>query len=322
MGNFEEKIALAVRKELLTPEFIARKGGRIFWVKPTTAGDYATFVAEHPAYSDGVAAVYTTVDAAVSVCTASEGDVVIVTEGHTEALASATALKLDIAGVRIIGQGVGNSRPTITLNTATTTTVPVSAASVSVENIIFTANFADIVSVFTLTTANNFKIDGCSFKATAVDMNFLYIVDTDATTSNADGLTIINSKWIEVDTADKSMVKMDGDNYDVTISNNFVQLGAANNTASLMAIITGKSVFNAQIIGNRVFRLNTDTATGAILVTTDQADNSGVIADNFVQHADTAGELLITASSGFGTFNNLASGVAGASGYVLPAIDA
>jgi uncharacterized membrane protein YeaQ/YmgE (transglycosylase-associated protein family) len=42
---------------------------------------------------------------------------------------------------------------------------------------------------------------------------------------------------------------------------------------------------------------------------------------NQCQHADVAAEILVTASSGFGFFGNLASGVAGASGYTLPAAD-
>lgn len=271
---------------------------------------------------DGESRFHATIDAAINSCTANAGDIILVAAGHAETLSDATSLNLDIAGITIIGLGAGNDRPTITLDTAITATIPVSAANISVKNIIFTANFADIVSVFTLTTANNFTIDGCYFKATAADMDFTYIVDTNTTTSDADGLTIVNSKWIDVDLVCESMVKMDGDNYDIVIKNNFVQLGVNNNTAALMAIITGKSVFNAQITDNRVFRLNTDTATGAILVTTDQSDNSGVVARNFAQHADTAAELLITASSGFGTFENYASGVAGASGYLLPAADA
>ena len=271
---------------------------------------------------DGEVRFFDTIDAAVSACSANRGDVIYVMPGHTETLSTATSLNLDIASITIIGLGEGNNRPKITLDTAITTTIPVSAANITIKNVIFSANFADIVSVFTLTAANNFKLDGCYYKATASGMNFKYIVDTDATTSNADGLTIVNCKWIEPDTATLSMVKMDGDNYDVEIRNNFLQLGVNNNQAAIMAIITGKSVFNAQITDNRVFRLNTDTATGAILVSTDQTDNSGIIARNFVQHADSAAELLITANSGFGTFDNYASGVAGASGYLLPAADA
>ena len=270
---------------------------------------------------DGTSRFFATIDAAVNACTAGAGDVILVAKGHTETISNATSINLDIAGITIIGLGAGNDRPVITFDTATTTTIPVSAANITVKNMILTANFADIVSVFTLTTAKNFRLEGCYIKATATNMNFLYVVDTNATTADTDGLTIVNCKWIEPDLATKSMVKMDGTNADITIANNFVQLGVLNNNAILVAIATGKIITNAQIIGNRCFRLNTDSATGALLVTTDGSTNSGIIANNFVQHADTAAELLVTASSGFGTFLNYASGVPGASGYLLPAAD-
>ena len=251
----------------------------------------------------------------------SSGDAIVCLPGHVETVSAASGIGLNIAGISIIGMGAGASRPTVTLDTAATATIAVSAANVSIKNIVFTANFADIVSLFTTTNANNFKLDNCYFKATATNMNFLNIVDTDATTGNASGLTIVNSKWIEPDTATDSLVKMDGTNADILIEGNFLQLGVKNNTASVMAVAAGKVVTNLQIISNRVFRLNTDTATGAILFSTNGSTNSGIVANNFVQHADVAAELLITASSGLGTFSNFASGVAGASGYVLPAID-
>lgn len=305
---------------------VAQRGnpGKTLLVKNTGASDLAALRDTYNYKTDpidGSTLIFASIDEAVGACRAGLGDEILVAPGYTETISTATALKLDVAGVTVRGLGVGSSRPTITLDTATTTTIPVSAANVKVENVILEADFADIVSFFTLTTANNFHLKGCYFKASEAAKNAKYVVDTDATTSNADGLTIEGCKWIEPDTATESMVKMDGDNFDVTIRDNFVQLGVKNNTPALMAIAAGKSVFNAQVVDNRVFRLNTDTATGAILVTTNQSDNSGVVARNFAQHADTAAELLVTASSGFGFFENYASGVAGASGYLLPAAD-
>lgn len=262
-----------------------------------------------------------TIDTAVGLCTANGADTIYVAPGHTETISSATALALDVAGITIIGLGNGNNRPTITLDTATTATIPVSAANITIKNMIFSANFADIVSFFTLTTAKNFTLDGCLFKATAANMNCKYVVDTNATTADADGLTIKDCVWIEPDTATETLVKMDGTNDSVVITGNRLVLGVKNNTPSLVAIATGKILTSADIASNRVYRLNTDSATGALLVTTDGSTNTGFIRENRVQHADTAAELLVTASSGFGCFENRASGVAGASGYLLPAAD-
>lgn len=264
---------------------------------------------------------FSTLAYAVTQCIANRGDVIFIKPGHAETISSATALTLSIAGVAIIGLGLGANRPTFTLDTATTATINVTAANIAIKNCIFSANFADIVSFFTLTTAKNFTLEGNLFKATATNMNSLYVVDTNATTADCDGLSIIGNKWIEPDTATLSMVKMDGTNDSVTISGNYLSLGVNNNKAALIAIATGKIITNADIGSNRVFRLNTDSATGALLVTTDGSTNTGMIYSNFVQHADTAAEVLVTASAGFGVFQNFASGVAGASGYLLPAAD-
>jgi len=296
--------------------------GKRFYVLKSASTFYGDLANVLKSDSDGDSRLFTSIDAAVNSCVASRMDEIVVLPGHTETISSATALNLDVAGVSIIGLGSGSLRPTLTFDTATTATIPVSAANISFENVVFSANFADIVSVFTLTTAPNFKLKNCEIKATATNMNFLYVVDTDATTSNANGLTITDCRWVEPDTATLSMVKLDGDNSGIVLKDNFLELGVNNNKAALMAIITAKSAFKVHIEGNRVYRLNTDTATGAILVSTDQSDNSGIICNNFVQHADTAAEILVTASSGFGLFDNKASGVAGASGYLLPAADA
>lgn len=294
--------------------------GKVFWLS-----DAATLQVRQRGGSDGNKGTYdspfATLSYAVSQCVANRGDVIMVKPGHTETISSATALTLSTAGVAIIGLGVGTNRPTFTLDTATTATINVTAANVAIKNCIFTANFADIVSFFTLTTAKNFTLEGNLFKATATNMNSLYVVDTNATSNDCDGLTIIDNKWIEPDTATLSMVKMDGTNDSVTISGNLLTLGVNNNKASLVAIITSKILTSVNISGNRVYRLNTDTATGAILVTTDDSTNTGMIFDNYVQHADTAAGILVTASAGFGVFQNYASGVAGASGYLLPATD-
>jgi len=127
--------------------------------------------------------------------------------------------------------------------------------------------------------------------------------------------------WIEPDTATLQFVKMDGTNERMVFNNNRLFLGLKNNTPSIMAIATGKAVTALTCQENTLYRLNTDSATGALLITTDVSTNTGIVSGNFVQHADVAGEILITASAGFGVFQNFASGVAGASGYLLPAAD-
>lgn len=259
-----------------------------------------------------------TIDAAINKCAA--GDKIVVLEGHAETISSATAINCDVANVMIIGLGEGKRRPTITFDTATTTTIPVTAAGVHWDNIIFTANFADIVSFFTLTTANNFRLTRNLFKSTATNMNSLYVVDTDATSNNADGMLIRGNRWVEPDLATVGWIKMDGTNDDLRFIENYSNLGVLNNK-SLITVAAGKLVTNLQMLYNNTIRLNTDTATGGLLFHTDGSTNSGIVAGNFSQHADTAAELIVTASSGLSLFQNYSSGVNGNSGYVIATID-
>ncbi len=264
---------------------------------------------------------FATLDYAIGRCTAGRGDIIFVMPNHAETISSATALNLDVAGVAIIGLGVGTSMPTFTFDTATTTTIPVSAANITVSNCRFLANFADIVAPFTLTTAKNFCLDKPYIGAVSANMNFLSVVDTDATTNNADGLYIDSPTWIEPDLATLSFVKCDGINDNWTIINPRMTLGVKNNTPSLIAIATGKYLTSLFVDGYYIYRLNTDSATGALLITTDSSSNTGLINHGVFQHADTAAEVLVTASSGFGFHDNRSSGVAGASTYLLPAAD-
>lgn len=294
--------------------------GQVFWVYNGTAispgqrggsdGNRGTFDAP-----------FATLDYAIGQCTANRGDIIFIKPGHAETISSASAVTADIAGVAIVGLGSGTLRPTFTLDTATTTTINVTAANVSIKNCRFLANFADIVSVFTLTTAKEFTLEDCFIGAVATNMNFLNVIDTNATTSDADGLYVSGNRWTEPDTATLGFIKMDGTNDRVTFIDNDLTLGVKNNTASFMAIATGKIVTGLKCGNNRLYRLNTDTATGGLLITTDGSTNTGMIYNNYAQHADTASEILVTASSGFGFFDNKASGVAGASGYLLPAAD-
>lgn len=296
---------------------VPRARGRDYYVSSTTGqAATATTGASGKSYKEAIS----TLAGAITKVTAGQGDRIIILEGHVETLSSASALTLSKAGVEIIGLGRGVNRPTFTLDTGTDTTINVTAARVKIKNCIFSANFADIVSFFTLTTAKTFTLEDCKFQATATNMNALYVVDTNATTADADGLTIQNCEWVEPDLATVGWVKMDGTNDNVKFNDNYSNLGVQNNK-SLITVATGKIVTNLQMLRNRTIRLNTDTATGALLFHTDGSTNSGIVADNYSQHADTAAELIVTASSGLSLFQNYSSGVNGNSGYVIATID-
>lgn len=264
---------------------------------------------------------FSTLDYAIGRCTASRGDIIMVKPGHAETISTATALALDVAGIAVIGLGVGSLRPTFTFSTATAT-IAVSAANVYLRNLLFVANFADVASVFTLSTAPEFSVEECEFRDTSSILNFLTVITTGATDAAADGLVFNGNKIRSLGTtAATTMIKLAGNMDRVEINRNYYTGAVLNNTAALLAH-GAEVVKNLQMKGNEVFRLSTDTATGAILITTTSTTNTGMVSDNQVRHGDVAGALLVTAGSIYGMTNNLANGDADSSGYVLPAIGA
>lgn len=286
--------------------------GSVVWVDSVTGSDNNTGVYNQP---------YATISGALAGCTAAKGDIIMCKAGHAESISSATSLTMSKSGVAVIGMGQGANRPTITFTTANTATINVTANNVSFTNMVFVANFLDIAAAFTTTTATNFTLDNCQFTDTSAVLDFVVLVDTGTTTNATDGLTINNCSWYGLGTGSgTAMVKMDGTNARITITNNYMT-SAATTGAALMPIITTK-VVTGLMANNNIFVLTqaTNLATG-ILITTDGSTNTGMISRNLIQGLDATTEILVTASSGFRFSQNYYSGAADASGYLLPAAD-
>lgn len=105
---------------------------------------------------------YTTIDSAVSACTANNNDLVIVLPGHAETIVAASAIDLDIAGVTVIGLGQGSNRPTVTFGTATTASIDFSAANCTLKNIRCVSN-VDSLAAFVIGGAGTATIEDCDF---------------------------------------------------------------------------------------------------------------------------------------------------------------
>lgn len=265
---------------------------------------------------------FATLSTALNACTASRGDIICVMPGHAETISSATALTISKAGVAIVGLGAGSLRSTFTLDTATTATINVTAANVSIFNVLFKANFAAIASCFTTTTAKNFVLANCEFRDNSSILNFAAIVDTGTTSNDTDGLALVNCNWYGLGaTSNTCVVKMDGTNDRLTIRDCYFAHAAVTD-AGLMPIATGKVVTNAVIDNNICNFVGATGATTGILITTNGSTNSGIISRNFIQSLDATTEILVTASSGFIFSQNYYAGVADKSGYLLPAADA
>lgn len=295
--------------------------GKVFWVSNASTiqqgqrggsnGNRGTFDAP-----------FGTLEYALSQCTANRGDIIYIKPGHAESVISATALNFDVAGVSIVGLGTGTKRPTFTFTTANTATIPVTADNMSVSNCKFVGNFLSIASCFTVAAAADFVIDNCDFSDTSATLGFLSIVTTTVSV-NADGLTYTNNqRKSDATTSPGPDLVIAGTMSRLRVNGNkSIHTVASNNVAAL--IEHGALVMtNAEVIGNLVYSVNTDTATGAILVKTTATTGSGIIAHNRIRALDVAGAIVVTAAAvQYGMFDNLYTGETTLlSGFVLPAI--
>lgn len=130
--------------------------------------------AEFPPDGDGVARVYSSIEAAVAAASPARGDVVLVAPGSN--FAQSDADSWDVEGVEVIGLGNGNNRPTITFND-TAAEITIGASGVRVSNIRFLASVSGISRAIDLDSGfSGHRIDNCEFGHDAAGDDFIVSV--------------------------------------------------------------------------------------------------------------------------------------------------
>ncbi len=106
------------------------------------------------------------VDDAIGKCTGANGDIIHVATGHAETDMDGTTgqiFDVDVAGVTIVGEGVGDARPTFTFTTdATNALVDLSADDCRLTNLRFLCNMASQENMIKV-HGDNCEIDHCDF---------------------------------------------------------------------------------------------------------------------------------------------------------------
>lgn len=259
-----------------------------------------------------------TIAQAYAKCRANKGDRVIVLEGHTETISASTAFAT--AGVTVIGLGVGRNRPTITLDTANTATLAISADNNRFFNLRFVANFLSIAACFTLTTAKGFRLQGCSFTETSNVLNFLNIVKSTGAANTVDGLHIEDCNWNGLGTTSVNSFLLSANDIDgARLIRNHVKLARTATAAALATITAG--VVTDIIIDDNVCITQATATTGGSLINVGGTTSTGVVKRNYSQTLTTTADLLFTTTVGLAAFENRVSGVIGATGFVIPAAD-
>ncbi len=262
-----------------------------------------------------------TIQYAKSLCVAGRGDIIFVLPGHAETISTAAILTLDKAGVAIVGLGSGSLRPRLTF-TAAAANIPVTAANVSVTNILHIANFADVVSAYTATgtaTPTDFVVENCEFRDTSSILNFVKTVTGNATANSMDGFTYWSNQVFGLaTTAATQAVIIAAATNRCSYRDNFVVYPVLNDTAALVDF--GANVqLNLDMGKNRVVRPSTST-TGGSLFSGGGTASTGYVYDNYSWHLDNSAALLAPTGTKLGFQNNycMVTGAADKSGLINP----
>jgi hypothetical protein len=281
--------------------------GKVFWVSNSS-----TRVSNEKAGANsskgGFLDPFSTIAYALTQCQAGRGDIIFVKPGYTQTIADATSLILSVAGVAIIGLGNGSSRPTITMGTAATANIPVTAANVVLQNFLFKANFADIASVFTATSTNtptDLTIDRCEFRDTSSILNFLTVVTGNATANSMDGLTFTNNRVQSLGTtaATTAIVLASATNR-VIIQDNYGVSAVLNDTAAMLA--AGTAQLTAVDIARNIWERPNTSSTGGSFVSGSGNAWTGMAYDNYFYQVDNTAGIWISTGHGssFGYVQN------------------
>jgi hypothetical protein len=296
--------------------------GAVFWVS-----NASTLLVGQKSGSDGNKGTYdapfSTLAGALTACTAGRGDIIFVKPGHAETISSASILSLNVAGVAIVGLGSGSNRPTLTFTTTTAANIPITAADMSIQNFLFKANFAAIVSVFTATSTNtptDFAVERCEFRDGSSSLNFVAIVTGNATANSLDGLRFSGNRIASLGTtAATTAIKLSSANDRVSITDNFGNWAALDNTACMVAA-GANSQTNFEFGRNVLNKPNLNSTTGSFISTSATAW-TGHCYDNYLWQLDGSAGIWIDTGTKLAFSNNFSpiTGAADKSGLINPA---
>lgn len=318
IGNFELEKAL-VELDSLVDSDVQLTTGNVYYVIPSTNDNYVEFEGKYQkTYTDGTQRIQTSLDDAMAACTAGRGDFVYIAPGYALTV-TASVPALDVAGVTIIGMGSGLNRPTFTYGAAAAT-INVTGANIRMMNCHHIANYDNVAAAYTTAAAKDFELRGCTFDDKTTALHFVSIVVTNATDQAAEGLKVIGNRWNGLALAPNAFVSILAATDRIIINDNVVHMDATNNVGHFITL-AAKIVLEAEISNNVCNVVGATDATVGIFLTGSGSTSKGIVRDNLVSSLDTTTELIFTAGTGLTYYDNLYTGVADKSGYVVPAID-
>lgn len=253
-----------------------------------------------------------TLDYAVGLCTANNGDTIVLMPGHAETIIADSGVDIDVAGITVLGLGKGSDRATFTFTTAATADFKLAAANTYIENILFVAGIDALTGPIEVSAANCSIID-CEYQDD--DTNNYETIDVLTTTTAAHHLHVKGFKYlhdggsggtqqqsvINLVSADFSIIEdcfiiCDGAaggiedataSKEILIRNNYIESSHANDVGiTLASTSTG-------LVANNLIKIATDGQTSYI-----SSDNDCGLFENYGVNADgQTGQLIGTVST-------------------------
>ncbi len=257
----------------------------------------------------------TTITLALALCTANQGDTIVLLPKHAETITAAAGIAIAKAGVSIIGVGVRNQRPTITYTTANTATMTVTAADVYLENILFVGNFLSIATAIDV-TGTGFQVKSLEFRDTSSVLGFLRAIKASGAANTADGLRVEDCFRFGLSTSGAEFVSL-VDNVDRLYLMNNISLSVGTTGAFLLSA-GSKIVTNAIIARNKA---QTAATSGNLFISNGGATNTGLVYDNYCGNLDVTGAQTFGAATGLQFFNNQDTSTSTEAGALAQAAD-
>ena len=242
---------------------------------------------------------FSTIDFAIGKCTASRGDIIVVMPGYTETLTTAGAIAVDVAGVAIVGLGIGTMRPTITMNAAAAT-VLISAANVSIQNFLFPGAFADVAAAVA-TSAAWTSLDRLEFTESGSGNYLAYMAATGASDGDNDGLSVTNCRGTAVDGNQNSMITLLTDVDRLVVADCFYSSEHAS-TQELITVASGKTLTNI-LLSRLIYSAPSKTGGAQIIGGSTAVDNTGIMENCLGATIDTD-STIIEDATGIMLFEN------------------
>jgi hypothetical protein len=301
--------------------------GKVFYVDNSTPGNGDNFVNGSNGNKGTFKDPFATIAYAISQARASKGDIIIVKPGHAETITAAGGLVLSKAGVAIIGLGMGSMRPTISLGTATSASITVTANNVTVSNILFLSTLLNVATVFNIANAqvaNDLTIDNCEFVDTSAILNFVSVLTIGTTANISDGLTFTGNRIIgkaSTPAAATTAIVTASDAIRWTISGNYCSHQVLLAATAVLIAAGSTNIANSLVQKNIVVRPNTDASNPLMISNSGTSWLGTMIADNYAGQLSGATGLLMNVSSKASFINNYAmvTGAADKSALINPA---